>query len=167
MVGAVARALKLSFLLALLACALAPAAQARDGYVAENSGNVQVINVGNNTAGKLIPTGGFPVAVAITPDGTRVYAVNNNGSVAVIDTASNTVIGSPIPAGLGAGSIAITPDGRQAYVTNRDAGPPGTVTVIDTASNTVTRTITVGNQPKGVAVTPNGQFAYVTNGGSN
>jgi YVTN family beta-propeller protein len=43
-----------------------------------------------------------PSGVAVTPDGRKVYVVNNkfpNPSVSVIDTATNKVIGSPILVG--------------------------------------------------------------------
>jgi YVTN family beta-propeller protein len=168
-----ARVLVPTLVFLLIACLLAPAAAARPAYVANynsgtGNGSVTEFDTGPDTVGATIPiSGGSPVAVAITPDATRAYVVDNTGfTVRVIDTRTNQVIGAPIPVGDGAGAIAITPSGQFAYVTNRDAGPPGTVSVISTASNTVEATIPVGINPKGVAITPDGRFAYVTNGGA-
>jgi YVTN family beta-propeller protein len=43
---------------------------------------------------------GFPAGVAVTPDGSKVYAVNaHSDNVSVIATATNMVVGSPIPVG--------------------------------------------------------------------
>jgi YVTN family beta-propeller protein len=83
-------------------------------------------------------------AIAITPDGSRVY-VPTGGATSAINTATNKVIAT-IP--VGGSGIAITPDGRYGYL----AG--GNVSVIDTATNTVVDTITVGSNPVAVAIVP-------------
>jgi YVTN family beta-propeller protein len=81
--------------------------------------------------------------LAVSPDGTRLYATNREGmSVSVIDTATNTVIGSvgvTFPFG-----ISVTPDGSKLYV-GTDTG--NIVSVIDTGTNTVLGTIAVGTNP--------------------
>jgi YVTN family beta-propeller protein len=78
------------------------------------------------------------MAVAITPDGKRVYVTNyywqnyQFNTITVIDTATNTVVGDPISVGVAPQGVAITPDGRYVYVTNYGSN---TVSVIDTATN--------------------------------
>lgn len=82
------------------------------------------------------------VAVAVTPDGCRVYVPNrDSGRVAVIDTASNTVIAT-VAVGADPEGIAMAPDGRRVYVLDHCSN---SVVVIDTADNTVADTIPVGS----------------------
>jgi YVTN family beta-propeller protein len=131
----------------------------------------------NSVVGSPIAVGDGSVAIAITPDGTRAYVVNEGsnassffGTVSVIDIATNTVVGSQIPVGTAPGAIAITPDGTRAYVTNNRNGfvKDGTVSVINTATNTVIGSpILLGSDPtaldlQGIAITPAGDRAYVT-----
>jgi YVTN family beta-propeller protein/VCBS repeat-containing protein len=116
----------------------------------------------NGDANTPITVAYGPANVAVSPDGTRAYIVNNgSGTVSVIDTATNTVIGAPIPVGSAPFGVAISPDGGRAYVTTL---ADDTVSVIDTATNTVIgNPIAVGNFPYGIAVSPDGTRAYVTN----
>jgi YVTN family beta-propeller protein len=56
------------------------------------------------------------LAVAITPDGSRIYVTSNaNATVTVIDTATSMVV-STIPVGFNPLGVVITPDGTRAYV---------------------------------------------------
>lgn len=111
-----------------------------------------------------------PDAVAVTPDGSRVYVVNAApcdpplcdfsapSNVSVIDAATNTVVAT-VTVGRSAIGVAITPNGTRAYVTNGD----GSVSVINTATNLVADTITGFSGPRGIAFTPDGMHAYVSN----
>jgi len=123
------------------------------------SNTVSVIDTATNIVVDTIMVGTTPFAVAVTPDGTRVYvATENSNTVSVIDTATNTVVGLPIAVGTKPSGVAITPDGARAYVTNQISN---NVSVINTATNTVVATIPVGFNPFGVAITPDGTRAYV------
>src|SRR5678815_1434725 len=54
---------------------------------------VSVINTDTNIVISTISVGDGPLAVAITPDGTRAYIANQvDSTVSVIDTATKTVI---------------------------------------------------------------------------
>lgn len=106
-----------------------------------------------------------PVALAVTPDGSRVYILvqdaNLKSAVFVVDTATNKV-SDPLRLGRLPAGIAITPDGRSAYVAEMPAGgTSGSATVIDTLTNTVSTAITLPGRATGVAVTPDGQRVYV------
>jgi YVTN family beta-propeller protein len=150
-----------------------PARALTFAYVTNVDDNtVSVINTANNKVVATISVGGFPDAVATTPDGTHAYVTNAfDSNVSVIDTASNTVVAT-ISVGSSPNGVAITPNGTQryedddrrhpplAYVTN---GADNTVSVIDTASNKVVATIPVRQDPTGVAFTSDGTHAYVTN----
>jgi YVTN family beta-propeller protein len=129
------------------------------------SANISIVNIATN---KVINTmvyldysyfGNTRNAV-ITPDGTRMYLINQN--VLVIDTVTNKVTATISVPAYKSDTIAITPDGTKVYVTNSQRN---TVSVIATVTNQVIATIQVGNQPTIVAVTPDGTKAYVGNVG--
>lgn len=97
----------------------------------------------------------FSSAVAVTPDGSKVYAVAfpycecSPEVVLVIDTATNTVIGTiPLPSSSTGFAydkgLSVTPDGSKVYAVNNGSD---TVSVIDTATNAVIATIPVGSNP--------------------
>jgi YVTN family beta-propeller protein len=84
-----------------------------------------------------------PWGVAASPDGSKVYVTNAEGTVSVIDTATYNVTATievqDFPIG-----VSVTPDGSRVYVTNSDSN---NVSVIDTATNTVIATVKVGSNP--------------------
>ena len=122
---------------------------------------VAVFDVARNVFTTLIPsTQQHPYALAVAPDGDRVYVPNHDsGGVSVIDTRTNTITADISVAAM-PHWVAFTPSGRFLYVTNHMSG---IVTVIDTESNKVVTTIPVGDTPHSVAVSPDGRLAEVTN----
>ncbi|MFJ8896661.1 InlB B-repeat-containing protein [Leifsonia sp. NPDC102414] len=106
-------------------------------------------------------TGQGPVQVAITPDGSKAYVLNeDNNSVSVVDTGTDsqitTVPGSiPAPEGIG-----FSPDGSKAYLSYGF----NSLAVMDVATNTLTGTVqgfTGFASWNGVAFSPDGSKAYV------
>jgi len=144
-IGVLLQALRVPRLVFVLGMAvLSIAAQAQTfAYVADlGSNNVSVIDTASNIVVATVGVGNLPVAVAITPDGTRAYVTNKfSNTVSVIDTASNTLVATVVGLGSGPSGVAITPDGTRAYVANYFSN---TVSVIDTVSNTVVATVGVG-----------------------
>ena len=126
---------------------------------------IAIDNVTKTQTG-FTPLGDFPVAISITPDGTKAYVANFlDTKVSVINTATLAV--SSITVGAGPLAVAITPDGTKAFVANSG---DGSVSVINTSTNTVSATILLGNKtdPRAIAITPDGTTAYVVDGaGSN
>lgn len=62
---------------------------------------------------EIIPVGDGPHSVAVSLDGTRLYATNYlSGSVSVIDTSRNTVVAG-IRIGVGLYGVAVNPDGAR------------------------------------------------------
>ncbi|MGW9567894.1 putative Ig domain-containing protein [Prescottella equi] len=110
-------------------------------------------------------------AVAIAPDGSRVYAADrtiwSTASVAVIDTGTNRVT-DKIPLGYDRVPIdmAVTPDGSRAYVLTEFGGGSNRggpeVSVIDTSTKAVTATFPVSKSPARIAIAPDGQRVYIT-----
>ena len=111
-----------------------------------------------------IAVGARPTAVAVTPDGAKVYVSNYLGnSVSVIDAATNTVTTS-VAVGLAPAGIAVSPDGTQVYVVNQGLN---SVDVINVALDSVIDSLSVGNGPESIAISSDGQRAYVTNATDN
>jgi YVTN family beta-propeller protein len=128
-------------------------------YLATFGTGVSVIDTSTNTIIDTIPLDSGAGALAISRDGTRLYA--GGTSVSAIDTGTNTVMAT-IPVDDGTRGLAVTPDGTRVYVTL----PDGNVAVINTLTNTVIATIPIGGfYLRGIAITPDGTRAYVANFG--
>ena len=97
-----------------------------------------------------IDIGGSPRNIAITADGSRVYATNrDDNTVSVIDPTTNTVVRTvQLDGNDGPEGIAVHPDGRTVYVVNNGSS---TVDAIDTATGEVRRTVPVDTAPTDVA----------------
>jgi YVTN family beta-propeller protein len=134
-------------------------------FIAE-TGQYDVIpvNVASGKEGTPIEVGAYPQDVAVSPDGSTVYATLTGGDsgpggsdqVAVISTATDTVTGD-ITVGTGPRQVAFSPDGTRAYVTTERG-----VTVIDTAAGSVVATINIPGGAQGLAVSPDGSRVYAT-----
>jgi YVTN family beta-propeller protein len=144
---------------------LAPGALARNAYVADSGdGTVAVFDTSTNAVSAVLPVGGEPVDVAISPNGGRAYVANKGAdSVAVIDTATNAVVAA-VQVGSKPLGVAASPDGHRVYVANSG---DDTVSAIDTGLNAVVASIPVGKEPDGVAVTPDGTRLLVAQRGGD
>jgi YVTN family beta-propeller protein len=122
---------------------------------AENDGTVVLVDVKKNRMTKAISLGkpGIikPMAVLLSPDGSRLYVSTGRGhQVFTIDTTTNTVLGS-IEVGPRPWGIALSPDAKTLYSAN---GPSNNISVVDLATNTVTKKVKAGSGPWGVIVLP-------------
>jgi YVTN family beta-propeller protein len=106
-------------------------------------GELEVAVFGNGVIGTgvIVAT---PFALAVSPDGKRLYSAPlNSASVAVIDAATRTLVASiDVSDGGGGAGVSVTPDGSRVY-----ALASHSVAVIDAATNTVLEHIPVGNGP--------------------
>ncbi|HEX3430217.1 MAG TPA: YncE family protein [Rhizomicrobium sp.] len=131
-----------------------------DGSNGTGPNYLAVVDTATSTLGGSIPISTtYPVNVAVSPDGTKVYVgddARNHNDISVIDTGSNTV--SLIPVGYGPEDLVVSPDSSKLYVVN---GGDNTVSVVDTASNAVMATIPVGAAPYGLDITPDGSRVFV------
>ena len=155
------------------------------------TGSVSVINTATNTVSTTIQVGMNPVAIAITPDGSKIFVVNSysqkaqldptstTGTISVISTSTNTVTAT-INTGFDPFGIAISPDGTKAFILNdvdlanlnvsSGSSTPslvGDVTIIDTSNYVETPPIDVGMGPDAIAISPDGSSAYVANSQDN
>lgn len=111
-------------------------------YVTGWSSNaVYVVDTARKAVTATILVGVRPVSAAVTPDASRVYVSNYNGStsitsVSVIDAASNTVLTDiPLPSGVLRAAFRCIPMATGCMLRPYSTG---VVFVIDAASNTIT-----------------------------
>jgi YVTN family beta-propeller protein len=115
-----------------------------------------------------LASAGFPEDVAVSPDGSFVYATvtgpPNTGPggphlLAVISTATDKVTGT-IAVSDGPRQVVFSPDGSRAYVTAAQK-----IDVVDTAAGKLIAAIpdTTPGGPQDLAVSPDGKTLYVTN----
>ena len=145
--------------------AMAVSPDDRHVYVAGAGGAVSVMDAATGAVTATIPTRHGVSGLAISPDGTHLYATDGaSDTVSVIDAAVGAVTAT-IPVGPDPMGVAVSPDGHTVYVA--EDSDPGTLTVIDTGTAAITERIPVGGNPAAVAVTPDGRSAYVTSDASN
>jgi PQQ-dependent catabolism-associated beta-propeller protein len=104
--------------------------------------------------------GSDPEQFAVSPDGARIYAANEDaGTATILDRRSGAALAT-LPVGIEPEGVAVSPDGRWVYVA---AETSNTVSVIDTAGDSIVSSFLVDVRPRGIAFTPDGREAYVTN----
>lgn len=107
-----------------------------------------------------ITVGTGPMKLAISPDGTKVYAAifGGSNSVAVINTSTNTVSTTITGLGTSPYGIAAHPNGNKIYITNQGEN---SVSAISLATNTRTQiNYTYSFTPYSVRVSPDGNRVY-------
>ncbi|WP_194917016.1 Ig-like domain repeat protein [Catenulispora rubra] len=132
-------------------------------YVADSSGtgSVHVVDTAAQTVTATVAAGGY--GLALSPDGSRLYATGPGGVLSVIDTATDTVVAT-VACGTSTGYVAVDGTGAHAYVTD---WATRSLYVVDTATDSVTSTISLSSfvsNPTRVAVNPAGTTAYVGQG---
>jgi YVTN family beta-propeller protein len=143
-------------------------------YVASRSGydcsasliTIKSIDMETNSVLGTMPVGHFVMDMAMSADGSRLYAVGGEGRsyVSVINTAMGSV-SDTVEIGRNLSSAAVSPDGRWLYLSDKVTN--GLVYVMDTSTDTVVSTIAVGADPRRVAVSQDGGRVFVANKGDN
>ena len=181
--------------LAVMACGLAagctvagvPAAAGSSAgapfvYVTGKGGTNEISQFASLGSGALRPltpanvaSGEFPYDIAVSPQGTSAYAVDNlsNTAGAVSQYTLNPATGKLTPqspktvatAGVPSGIIAISPDGKNAYV---PSGKAISQYRISPATGKLTpmppRKVAGAGIPIGIKVAPGGRYLYITSG---
>src|SRR5687768_13258264 len=132
----------------------------------ELSNTVSVIDTNSRAVVATITVGSGPTAVAMAPNGARLFVLNGSGStsVSVVNTATNAVINTIPLLVTQARGLGIAPNGARLYVSTYSSN---SVKVIDTQTNAILATIPVGLTPVGVDVAPDGARVYVPGFSSN
>lgn len=146
---------------ASVAIAVAISPDGKTAYLAtEAPTGVQSFDIASETFGTVISLPSPVDDIAITPDGTRLYALTAGG-VYPIDL-SLGMVGVPIslPSGF---QIRITPDGTKAFLTSFS----GNASYIDLITNTGFNTISLGSSSSHLAISPDGKTVYFLLGSGN
>lgn len=131
-----------------------------------SEGRISLIDV-DGTEVATVPVANEVAALAISPDGARLYVVSSEhlpyhqypaGWLTIIDTSSHTATAA-IAVGASPDGVTVSPDGARLYVTHPDTH---SVSAVDLKTETVTP-IALGDAPVDVKFTPDGARAYVTN----
>jgi predicted alpha-1,2-mannosidase len=133
-------------------------------YAADYQGNTLTpIDPRTRSYGNPIAVDQNPIAVALSPDGSRAYVANNTSNdVSVVDTLTGRLIAN-VGVGNAPSGIAVSPDGTTVWVTNNG---DDTVQVVDPTSLTASGAVAVGTHPGAVLLAPDGRTAYTVNQGS-
>jgi PQQ-dependent catabolism-associated beta-propeller protein len=108
----------------------------------------------------LHQVGSDPEQFALSPDGRRLYAANEDaGTATITDLATGTVLRTLV-VGIEPEGVAISPDGRWIYIT---AETSNTVSVIDAQSDEVVANFLVEVRPRAAAFSADGRQAYISN----
>jgi YVTN family beta-propeller protein len=139
------------------------AAQVADGGA---DGVVSVIDIACATTVATVPVKDV-AALAISPDGSRLYAVSYDrrtyhqypaGWLTIIDTASHSVV-KTIAVGACPETVTASPDGAYLYITHYDTCSVSAVNLTDCS----TTAVALRDAPLAVVFTPDSAHAYVRN----
>src|SRR5690606_27130866 len=120
---------------------------------------IVAIDVRTNEVVGEFRAGGNPERVAVSPDGTQVWAaLEAIAQGAGYDVATGEQLAN-FRVGVEAEGVAISPDGKWVYIT---AEATHTVTVVDAVELSVVKHFLVGNRPRVVEFSNDGTRAYVT-----
>lgn len=127
-------------------------------YVTNYSDNtVSVVSIARQEVVATIPVQKYPLAVSVSPDGSRAYVANNAvGTVSVIKTSTNAVI-STITIGETLFSIAVSADGGQIYV-----GGNASFFCVDPSTGAIIARIPIAGGVSGICAGADVDRAYVT-----
>jgi YVTN family beta-propeller protein len=136
-------------------------------YVADNypqPAAISVIHLANGAVETIRDD--YPLAcahqtqgLALSPDGTRLYAATDGHCILVIDTDQRKIIGSFSTGGTGnLSDLAIAPDGNKAYAVDWS----GTLYSLDLVNRKTLSTVGTVNGAHYIKVSPDGQRAYIT-----
>ena len=129
------------------------------GNIGADSVSVIDISGATSDASQQIPVGKGPEGIALTPDGSEVWAAHRGGGgVSVIDTRSGSVVATLLPEVVSA-RVAISSDGRRVLLFDM---PSGSTIVLDRATRKELGRIPMGGMPGGGIIAPDNRTAYVS-----
>lgn len=125
----------------------------KTAYVAAGASGVTVIDVRTRQVIRTLAIGGWPLRVAVRPDGRRAYVSQFRGtSIAVIDTATNLLVpGEEVTGVVDSLGMDFYAEGTAMFVGNFDAAM---VTVIDLADTSARQYIATGSSPDSALLLP-------------
>ena len=121
-----------------------------------------MIDVPSGTVTETLRTfevGGMPQEMALNRKGTRLFVANEYGYLTEVDLLTGQQA-APITLQGGGFGVGVTPDDGQAYVTIPWAG---VVQVFSLQTRQLTKTVTVGGEPRRIAFSQQGHVGAITN----
>jgi serine/threonine-protein kinase len=138
------------------------AASSTYGFQKRKAANtLSLIDAATGRVRLSVPLPSAVVALALSPDGRRIYLTDRSSSFQVLDRNTGARVAS-VPLGAVAEGITVGKDGKQVFV----AGSTG-IKTIDTATNAVTRTVGIRNNASSIALSPDGKTAVVITSGND
>jgi DNA-binding beta-propeller fold protein YncE len=135
---------------------------------------VGVFNASTLSQSRNIVTGSGGDAIALSPDGERMFVTADNASeLQVIETATGAILATvPVPLSISGGpplELAISPDGSKVYVFAPQARPDSLLLAIDATTYQVTHTASIPNIASlgPLLVSPDGAKLYFEVGYAN
>ncbi|MWA01761.1 beta-propeller fold lactonase family protein [Actinomadura sp. LD22] len=131
----------------------------KEAYVT-TAGGLTVIDTAKGEVAGKVP--GIPDAqgVAVSPDGSRVYATQPDADLLYVVDAARRTVTREVKAGAEPWAVTATPDGRKVYVADMNSDSAG---VYDAAGRRHLADVPVGRLPASIAVTPDGSEVWVGN----
>ena len=126
---------------------------------------IGIVDLAEARVVRVLDAGTDPEQLAVSPDGTRIFAANEDAALASVVEITSGEIVAQLQVGDEPEGVSISPDGRFVYVTSENDSQ---VSVIDTAALEVVAVFDVGARPRASAFSPDSTRAYVTaeNGGT-
>lgn len=125
-------------------------------YVSNATGSVTAVDLRTDRVARMLALPGGPQAVALSPDGRRLYAVAEGANRLALVDARSLRLEASAATGLNPCGVAPAPDGRIVYVTT-------TTNVLDAFDAVTGRRVAAFAVPTGcsLAVSPDGRLAYL------
>ena len=157
-------ALPLRALCLVVGCSLTPGTSFAENWMTApqiSSQAAVIAATDDDEASDFVSAYKGPCDVAASPDGERLYVVENDArALAVVSVAEGKVV-QTIPLPDEPTGVCIRPDSKSAYVTCGVAN--GLLCVVDLSSGKVTARLPAGHSPRGPSLSPNGERDYVCN----
>lgn len=134
-------------------------------YVAcAGSGSVAVVGLRTRRQLGVIGVGGVPMGLAMTKDGSRLYATTREGDQVVVISPELDRILIRVPVKGNPARVHLTPDEGRVIVSLIGSGE---VTVLDALHLNELSRFRAGERAEGLAIHPDGKFGYVSAQGEN
>lgn len=126
-------------------------------YAAKPPTSLVALSGANHAVVGEIAVGGPIGAVAIHPDGTRVYGLVGSGTIVAVDTVTHSIVATATLDG-GLAGLTVLPDGSAVYVSRTDAN---TVLTLDPITLATIESIAVGSHGGTIHAHPGGTKVYL------
>jgi len=148
-----------------VASALCFSSDGTRAYVADESGDVSVINaLTDSVIDQFTEAGSRLMGIIANPQNDEIYAADADGNKVVIFDARLRKVINSIEVDKYPQQFAISQDGSRLYVSCQNSG---TVVLIDTKIRERVDQFFVGREPHGIALSPDERTLYVANSGDN